>query len=196
MRSGRYGPAVPATLTDAYLSVGVRLCIVSVLISLASVPASLAAEASPSAAPFPSLSDWLQNGVWVAAAIYLLMKLFRRQPPLDRELGELSARFAAREHTHSEYLRRSDLEAKAESCAKERLTIRQASAETAERVERQIDHMRDTLGTKLDEIAANAEERSSNLHRRIDPLINTISGTASKLDNHLEDHRAGKAGGQ
>lgn len=36
-----------------------------------------------------------------------------------------------------------------------------------------------------------AEERSRNLHKRIDPLVGAISAATHSIENHLADHRAG-----
>lgn len=36
-----------------------------------------------------------------------------------------------------------------------------------------------------------AEERSRNLHKRIDPLVGAIAQAGASIDNHLADHRAG-----
>lgn len=42
----------------------------------------------------------------------------------------------------------------------------------------------------LSENDLKAEERSRNLHKRIDPLVNAIAGAKANIDNHLEDHRS------
>ena len=38
-----------------------------------------------------------------------------------------------------------------------------------------------------------AEERSRNLHKRIDPLVGAISAATHSVENHLADHRAKNA---
>lgn len=38
-----------------------------------------------------------------------------------------------------------------------------------------------------------AEERSRNLHRRIDPLVTAVAQASTSIDNHLSDHRAKNA---
>lgn len=38
-----------------------------------------------------------------------------------------------------------------------------------------------------------AEERSRNLHKRIDPLVGAISAATHSIENHLADHRAKNA---
>ena len=38
-----------------------------------------------------------------------------------------------------------------------------------------------------------AEERSRNLHKRIDPLVTAVAQASTSIDNHLADHRAKNA---
>lgn len=38
-----------------------------------------------------------------------------------------------------------------------------------------------------------AEERSRNLHKRIDPLVGAIAQAGASIENHLSDHRAKNA---
>lgn len=51
-----------------------------------------------------------------------------------------------------------------------------------------------SITAKLDAIDSKAEERSRNLHKRLDPLVATIASSKDGLDNHLEDHRKGVFG--
>ena len=46
------------------------------------------------------------------------------------------------------------------------------------------------IGNKLDRNDEKAEERSVNLHRRIDPIAISASDANKSIDNHLQDHRA------
>jgi len=38
-----------------------------------------------------------------------------------------------------------------------------------------------------------AEERSRNMHKRIDPLVTAVAQASTSIDNHLADHRAKNA---
>ena len=39
-----------------------------------------------------------------------------------------------------------------------------------------------TIGNKLDEIDTRAEQRSENLHRRLDPIIEKVAANSAKID--------------
>jgi hypothetical protein len=47
----------------------------------------------------------------------------------------------------------------------------------------------------LSENDRKAEERSVNLHKRIDPLVAAIGGSKEAIENHLQDHRSHNNGG-
>ena len=189
--------AVPAAQAAAYLPAGVRLYLLAIA-ALLPIPAAQAAESPGSAADPLSLGNWLLNLSCVLGMVYMGIKIilaFRRQPPIERELADLSDRFAPKAHEHSQYICRADCETREDLQTKERLTIRQAIAGMSESTQDAINHLRLEITSRLDQFSREAEQRSSNLHKRIDPIATGLAGTAGKLDNHLEDHRAGKGRG-
>ena len=51
------------------------------------------------------------------------------------------------------------------------------------------------IRTALGENDKKAEERSRNLHKRIDPIVQAIAGAKANIENHLQDHRSHNNGG-
>ncbi|NQT92233.1 MAG: hypothetical protein HQ559_05695 [Lentisphaerae bacterium] len=139
------------------------------------------------------MGNWLLNLAAVLGIAYVVIKtifLFRRQPPLERELAGLDARFAAADHAHPNLLTPEAIEKQSKACLKERMEIRKSVAQSTEKVETQIGYLRTELTSGLKELDAAAEARASGLHKRLDPISNATAANTRSIDNHLEDHRS------
>lgn len=91
-------------------------------------------------------------------------------------------RFAAKSHDHPQYLLRDD-------CI-------QRHADDERRVKDQTTEIKGSIASLtaiINEHNANAEARARRLHERVEPLPPAIAAMTSVLENHLDDHRAGKA---
>ena len=159
---------------------------------------ALAAGAGAPAAPIPpadpiGLGNWLLNFACVFGIAYMGVKTFvafRRQPPLERELGEMASRFAAADHSHSDLLTSDAIEKQRKDCIKERLSLRRDVTENTEKVQRQLDGLRTDFATGLASLDKAAEARASGLHKRLDPISNATAANTRSIQNHLDDHRA------
>jgi hypothetical protein len=94
-----------------------------------------------------------------------LIRSFRPSPALHKQ-------FAAIDHSHPEYVTRTE-------CAD---LMRQSAAGDREII------------AKLDNLDRKVSTGMSRAHARIDPIAEAVAATAKMLDNHLEDHRKAKAG--
>jgi hypothetical protein len=130
-------------------------------------------------------------GVWVLVAVMLIpaiKSLVDMLRPPKRDIQQpLSVRpdipghdrFAPKDHAHPQYLTRDE-------CGQ-----RHAAEERRQdlRAQQILDAI-ETQGRKIEEHNKSAEERSSKLHQRVDPLAAGLAATDRTLTNHLEDHRA------
>jgi hypothetical protein len=135
-------------------------------------------------------------GVTAAASTLLNLYLLIRKAAGKAEAREITPQplsvredrpshdlYAPIDHGHPQYLTRAE-------CAE-----RHASEERREDVRStEIKTMLTALGLKVDLHGQEAEERASRLHLRLDPLPPAIQSAREVLDNHLNDHRAGRAG--
>lgn len=173
------------------------------------LPCAALAQGAPGAAPVPVPGQTPISNLIVGLSVLLglLMtcvviwdKVFRHKPPLHRQYAEREhshPELARADHTHPQYTDSDHLDAIKSGCAKERLAIRQESANQTERLERQLDHVRDAvtqqgnqLLARLDNMDERNEERIGNVYETIKPLASTVAANKTAICNHLEDHRA------
>ena len=134
-------------------------------------------------------------GIWVLVAIMLLPAIktlvdwgrgdrpqnrqIEPQPLITQERKALKDEFAAKEHSHTQYLTREECGGK--HTAEER------------RIEARITEIKEAvnqLGTKLDQHNDRAEERAAKIHARVDGISNHVSGLSGQLNNHIDHHPA------
>ena len=80
-----------------------------------------------------------------------------------------------------------------EECIRRHLSVDKRHDELEQAIVRERSGLSEQLSGIRVALADNdkkAEERSRNLHKRIDPLVNAIAGAKANIDSHLEDHRA------
>lgn len=164
------------------------------------VAASFLATTAPALAgdntPPPMFENWLANAAYLMGLIYMAVRVWqlnRPNPPNHRQ-------FAPIDHQHSGVLTHHDKEACQANQAREIMTIRQEMGGLTGKLERQMDHIRNTMTTQHDQLVAaldkfneHGEERVRRMHQRLDPLPAAIAANTRSIETHLADHRAGKA---
>jgi hypothetical protein len=166
-----------------------------------------AAAAAPAAFPGAAASYEIQAAfvvftgsvclIGLLAALVTIWDKWRPKPPYHQQ-------FAPLVHEHPQYVRDPDFAARKRWCAQERMDIRKEMGNAVGKVERQIDHLRNAIGTqneqvmaRLTELDEKQEARASRIHGRIDPLAERISANRQAIDQHLSDERSKRVmGGQ
>ena len=124
-----------------------------------------------------SVGQWVISAITVLSFVGLWLKLSRVE---KREIGpqpfkvEQAEQFAPRNHLHMEYLTRAECSAQH---AREAAVLNAAM---------------NRIESLLSEHGKAAEVRSSKLHERIDPISQAVTAVAGRMDDHLQDHRAGR----
>lgn len=124
-----------------------------------------------------SVGQWVISAITVLSFIGLWMKLTRVE---KREIGpqpfevKQAEQFAPKQHLHVEYLTRAEC-----------MNQHARDAKTLETAVSEIKSM-------LEKHALQAEDRARSLHKRIDPISSEIVAAKGRLDDHLQDHRAGR----
>ena len=95
-------------------------------------------------------------------------------------------------HEHAVYVPRPDHEAHRTICAQQILGINRGFTEGIEKIERQLDHLRDGINQRLDTFSKDSEARSSKVHGRVDIAEKAVSAVQARVEDHLQDHRAAK----
>lgn len=140
-------------------------------------------------------ADASQIGIWVSSAtsiltLFMLMRKFSGQAerreitPQPLEVKP-SPEYALRAHSHPEYITRED-------CHAAHMQASQTEASRIEQVQRQLDHFSNEMKATLQKHNESAESRASKLHSRIDPIAQLAQSTTDRLEDHFEDHRAGR----
>ena len=83
-----------------------------------------------------------------------------------------------------------------EDCIRRHAEVDKRHGELEQEVRADRRALHDSLGAiraAIVEGDRKAEERSRNLHKRIDPLVGAISAATHSIENHLADHRAKNA---
>lgn len=145
------------------------------------------------------MSDASNIGNWVTAAsavgsmILVWWKLSGRSEareitpqPLKVQAAE---QFALREHEHPQYITREHCHAMHEEARAAALEDRHAVTRHVEGIQRQIDHLRNEIKQDLAAHNKEAIARSDAIHGRITALVPQIAANASRIDDHIEDHR-------
>ena len=83
-----------------------------------------------------------------------------------------------------------------EDCIRRHAEVDKRHGELEQEVRADRHALHDSLGAiraAIVEGDRKAEERSRNLHKRIDPLVGAIGAATHSIENHLADHRAKNA---
>ena len=124
-----------------------------------------------------SVGQWVISAITVLSFVGLWVKLSRVE---KREIGpqpfeiKQAEQFAPRTHVHPDYLTRTEC-------------LAQHNRESAV-----LNSAMNRIESILAEHAKSAEIRSSKLHERIDPISQAVTAVAGRMDDHLQDHRAGR----
>jgi hypothetical protein len=128
--------------------------------------------------------------VGLAASVTSIWDKFRSKPPLHQQ-------YAALGHIHADALSKDDKDALRDETTRELMTIRQEMGNSMGKVERQIDHLRNALGTqssqimkRMDKIDVRNDDRIGHVYDALNPLAPRIAAAEASLNNHLADHRA------
>lgn len=142
-----------------------------------------------------SLGDWLKHLVWLLGAVLLVVKLIKEAKPNPPNHKQ----FAPIDHSHADALSKGDKEVLRKETTRELLTIRQEMGNQTGKLESSLDTIRNAITTqnqqilaRLDDFNKHNEDRIGHVYETIQPFAPAISAASAKLDNHLEDHRAGK----
>jgi len=158
-------------------------------------PLCAAAGDEPSGPP-PLLDNWLANAAYVMGLFYMAARVWqlnRPNPPNHRA-------FASIDHRHADAITKPEQETCRAEHTRELMTIRQEMGGFTGKMERQLDHLRNLIGTQNAQMMAEItkmddknEKRILHLHERLDPLPAAIAVNTRSVETHLADHRAGKA---
>jgi hypothetical protein len=153
--------------------------------------------AGDGSAPTPLIADWLQNMAFVLGIVYMGVKLLmytRARPPYHQQ-------FASIDHVHADLVTAEQKKVCAAEQTEERMTLRQDMVGLVEKVERQLDHVRNAITEQhgqvmasIDRLDSRTEERINHVYDALNPLAPRIAATSATLDNHLADHRAKREG--
>jgi hypothetical protein len=102
------------------------------------------------------------------------------------------ADLASADHAHADYIKRSDIDACKTACAAQTLSINQSFSAGIEKIERQLDHLRDGVNSRLDAFGEANEQRVSKIHARVDVTEKVVAAVHARVEDHLQDHRAAK----
>jgi len=130
--------------------------------------------------PPPAFDSWLANSFYVVALVTALVALWKmlfpqRKPAIETEFvskADLLAHCAVR---HGE-LERSRQDLREQICG----------------VSSRIEKMRLELTAAIEAHNQTDEARAKDMHQRINPISEGLSGVRSQIDNHLQDHRSRK----
>lgn len=122
------------------------------------------------------------------AALAELLRFAGRLVAARNQRTEVSAAHPLAVELRERFVDRGEFDALKADNRADHAALRAEQDKAAETVSRQLAE----LGRKLDRNDGAAEERSVNLHRRIDPLVSGLASALGSIDNHLADHRAGK----
>ena len=141
------------------------------------------------------MNEALNIGQWVMAAssvgtfLVVVLKLSGR--PEKREITpsplivKPDPEYAPKDHTHIQYITKED-------CRAAHVQAQQTETSKLEAIQRQLDHLGNTVTNTLNQHNQQAEDRAIKLHSRIDPLAVIAQSTSDRLDDHLENHRTGR----
>lgn len=156
------------------------LCALILWFLPAVLPATAADGFSPSAA-VPAGVWWFGGFIGFLSTAVLCLSLWekvRPDPPLHRQ-------FATADHKHPDYI-----------TALHFSNWRRIQKEERERDQRDTREMELRLSSKLDEIGRSLTDELKEVERRlgdrVDPIAQCSSATKQSINQHLEDHRAGR----
>jgi len=109
-----------------------------------------------------------------------------------RRRVQVEAEYAREDHDHADYIKRSDIDACKAACAAQTLSINQSFSAGIEKIERQLDHLRDGVNSRLDAFGEANEQRVSKIHARVDVTEKVVAAVHARVEDHLQDHRAAK----
>lgn len=107
-----------------------------------------------------------------------------------------AARWAAAEHGHPDLDDRYALRLHSHECREhtQRLArLEQDSAGLAQEMRAGLSKIVDTIAVNYRELNEAAERRANDAHTRMNPIAEALAAETRRLNDHLEDHRAGKA---
>ena len=161
---------------------------IAVVCAAALLFAPSAANAATDAPPM--LDNWLANLAFVLGIIYMIVKtgmMLLPKPPNHRQ-------FSAIEHSHIGYVTDQQRRDCRDEHTREMLTIRQEFGGMTGKLERQLDHVRNSITTSNDEISKKIGDGLARMHSRLDPIQAAVAANTISIENHLADHRAKKHG--
>jgi hypothetical protein len=201
-RTGLFSPVRPATLATVcppHAAAAWRFCLA--LCAAAHIPsAAHAAQPGPAAADVAAalLGSWLVQLGFVLALLVAALRVydhFRPKPALHQQFAPLG-------HTHSDLVHQATARSCRSDQARELMTIRQEIGGMTGKVERQLDHLRNSITTQSEQIFAaiktlddKQEDRIRRIHGRIDPLAERVASNKQAIDQHLQDARSIATGG-
>jgi hypothetical protein len=146
--------------------------------------------------PPPLLDNWLANLAYVMGLVYMAARVWQMRqpnPPNHRQFSPI-------DHRHADVITKPEQETCRAEHTRELMTIRQEMGGFTGKMERQLDHLRNLIGTQNAQMMAEInkmddknEKRILHLHERLDPLPAAIAVNTRSIETHLADHRAGKA---
>jgi len=183
--SRRFRRTCARTPARAVFSWAVRATFFGVLIFSCCTSAWASDGPSPSgASPYapPWLGSWLANLAFIVGIVYVsgrLIQWMRGKPPPDQ-------RFALRTHEHSDQVTHEHFANVRRDCKEQREAACKHNEEMDVRLFDKLDEFKNGLSTEL-----HGMERR--IGDRIDPLAANIAANKQGLNQHLDDHRSGRA---
>ena len=119
----------------------------------------------------------------------------RRRVSVEREYApaeHVHPECAPAQHEHAQYVSRTEYDSHRGACAAQSSQIAANFSAGIEKLERQLDHIRNGINERLDSFNQTNEERAARLHNRVDVSEKIVSAVHARVEDHLQDHRAAK----
>jgi hypothetical protein len=136
-----------------------------------------------------NIGQWVMAASSVGTLLVVMLKLSGRSEKREITPSPLiikpQTEYSPKDHIHPQYITRED-------CREAHQQASRLESTKLEAIQRQLDHLGNTVTNTLNQHNQQAEERANKLHARIDPISQIAQATSSRFDDHIEDHRAGR----
>ena len=136
-----------------------------------------------------NIGQWVMAASSVGTLLVVMLKLSGRSEKREITPSPLIVKpepeYASKDHVHHQYITKED-------CRAAHVQANQTESSKLEAIQRQLDHLGNTVTNTLNQHNQQAEERAAKLHDRIDPIATIAQSTSARLEDHFRDHRTGR----